>query len=88
MIAVGLAFWRAADRAERMRVPVIVVAAVAALVVLYLILGVFLEPFDSPGRERSSPSRSTRRDVERGHGAAVRGGASMGPPDRPRSRRR
>jgi hypothetical protein len=49
MIAIGLAFWLAAYRAGRMRVPVIVVAAVAALVVLYLILGVSLEPFDSPG---------------------------------------
>ena len=38
MIAIGLAFWLAADRAERMRVPVIVVAAVAALVVLWGLL--------------------------------------------------
>jgi hypothetical protein len=57
MIAIDLAFWLAADRAERMRVRVFVVAAVAA-VVLYLILGVSLElstrpaPSDRPRRAR------------------------------------
>ena len=38
MIAIGLAFWLAANRAERTEVPVIVVAAVAALVVLWALL--------------------------------------------------